>query len=120
MDDWFQLAACRGADTAIFFLEIGVFPAAAKRICGTCPVVAECDEYAHKFGAQLVGVFAGKTRNDRTRTRLTTVSVAAEHGTYQRAKTCTAGGMAGLRCKKCRDAWAKYKQAHRWAQAGGA
>lgn len=51
--DWQPLAACRGTDTTIFFhptFERGATRdarvAAAKAICGRCPVLDRCREHA--------------------------------------------------------------------------
>ncbi len=42
--DWRTRAACRGMDTDMFFPERGDGAAvdAAKAVCGTCPVAADC------------------------------------------------------------------------------
>ena len=52
--DWRDEAACAEHDGALWFPERGGFTAEAKRICATCPVQAECLEYAEtniiKFG----------------------------------------------------------------------
>lgn len=44
--DWFDDAACRDADTDIFFPRSDADAGPAKAICETCPVREVCLEYA--------------------------------------------------------------------------
>ena len=39
---WRELAACKGADTSIFFTERGQSTEPAKTYCRACPVQREC------------------------------------------------------------------------------
>lgn len=56
---WMDHAACRGVDTRVFFAEPGGSTQQAKAICATCPVRAECRDYAVVIGAT-VGIWGGK------------------------------------------------------------
>ena len=59
-------AACQGSDTAVFFPVSDTFAGEAKAICETCPVRAECLEYA--IGTrQPDGVWGGLTAVERHR-----------------------------------------------------
>lgn len=59
---WQQQAACRDADTALFYPEKGERAAPAKAICAKCPVQAECLEYGlhDRFG-----IWGGLTEKER-------------------------------------------------------
>lgn len=47
MTDWQDDAACKGMDADLFFPEVGENATdTAKAVCRTCPVCAECLEYA--------------------------------------------------------------------------
>jgi WhiB family redox-sensing transcriptional regulator len=65
---WTADAACRGADTALFFPEYGGSAAPAKAICAECPVRLQCLEFAidQHFNA---GIWGGSTRDERRRLR---------------------------------------------------
>jgi WhiB family redox-sensing transcriptional regulator len=58
---WWDDAACRSEDPALFFPEGGDDSRPAKAICGTCPVLEQCRADAHSFGPSLVGIFAGQS-----------------------------------------------------------
>lgn len=62
---WRNLAACKGADTALFFPPNGVRPRAALKICASCEVVQQCREYA-EAAPNIVGVFGGTTTRERS------------------------------------------------------
>jgi WhiB family redox-sensing transcriptional regulator len=64
--DFFADAACEGADTAVFFPVSDTFAAEAKAICATCPVAADCLEYAIAT-RQSHGVWGGLTAVERHR-----------------------------------------------------
>lgn len=44
--EWVAKAVCASTDPELFFVEFGGGNKAAERICSTCPVKAECLEYA--------------------------------------------------------------------------
>ena len=74
---WHVDAACRGANQDIFFPERGESTAPAKAVCATCPVAAECLQYAVD---ELIkyGIWGGKSeRERRTLRRLARKEVAA-------------------------------------------
>ena len=55
---WMDDAACRGADPNTFFPERGAVPNRAYRICATCQVTDECEQYAATIGMNQ-GVWGG-------------------------------------------------------------
>src|SRR4029434_2667480 len=71
--DWQRNGACRGRDSGQFFHPDGERGAsrlrreiAAKALCGSCPVRAECA--AHALAArELYGVWGGFTESERVR-----------------------------------------------------
>jgi len=70
---WMEKASCRGVDTDIFMPSgRGPFDPVKKELalsyCNTCPVKAECVEYALSFDIT-VGIYGGLTQNDRRRLR---------------------------------------------------
>lgn len=72
---WQEQAACAGVDPELFYLEDNVRgrqkeqkEAAAKAVCATCPVIAECLAYAMSDRHTMAfGVFGGTTPEERTR-----------------------------------------------------
>jgi WhiB family transcriptional regulator, redox-sensing transcriptional regulator len=68
---WKPRAACRGLPVEIFFPEHGdsIAAARAKAICRTCPVTAECLDYAHALHMR-AGIWGGRSiERDRFRRR---------------------------------------------------
>jgi len=63
---WMQLAACRGLDPDLFFPGRGEPSDAAKLVCATCPVLAECREYGMD---EHFGVWGGLGERMRRRRR---------------------------------------------------
>jgi len=63
---WMSGAVCAQIDPDLWFAEEGNYHASieAKRICQTCPVLAECGEYAIK-GNILYGIWGGMTLRER-------------------------------------------------------
>lgn len=74
MSDWRQRAACVGTDPESYFPinEAGSSPgddqliAAAKAVCRTCPVTAQCLEFALSHRSTH-GVWGGLTGDERQR-----------------------------------------------------
>lgn len=71
--DWRQQAACRDADPETFFPNGTTGPAlaqiaAAQAICQTCPVTAECLDWAIETG-QDNGIWGGLTEDERREVR---------------------------------------------------
>jgi WhiB family transcriptional regulator, redox-sensing transcriptional regulator len=64
--DWQEDAACRGADTSIFFPVSEADAGEAKAICAVCPVAEACLEYAIAT-RQPDGVWGGMTPTERHR-----------------------------------------------------
>jgi WhiB family redox-sensing transcriptional regulator len=64
--DWFDDAACRDADTDVFFPTSDADAGAAKAICAVCPVREECREFALETRPS-DGVWGGLTPIERHR-----------------------------------------------------
>ncbi|HWS44503.1 MAG TPA: WhiB family transcriptional regulator [Acidimicrobiia bacterium] len=64
--DWFADAACRGADTDVFFPSSDAAAAEAKAICAACPVREDCLEHALEMRPS-DGVWGGLTAIERHR-----------------------------------------------------
>ena len=69
--DWQRLSACRDMDLAMFFHPDGERdPArsrratAAKLVCATCPVIAECRNWARSVG-EPYGIWGGESEDER-------------------------------------------------------
>ncbi|MET7652589.1 MULTISPECIES: WhiB family transcriptional regulator [unclassified Streptomyces] len=67
--EWLRSAACVGEDPELFFPVGTTGPAlrdvaAAKRVCGRCPVSTECLSYALAIG-QTSGVWGGTGEQER-------------------------------------------------------
>lgn len=67
-EPWVQEALCAQTDPELFFPEVGGSTKAAKRICGACPVEAECLEYALRMG-QREGIWGGKSSRELAKLR---------------------------------------------------
>ena len=65
---WTDRAACRGTDTEIFFPANADEEAEALSICATCPVRAQCLEYAVR-NKEIYGIWGGTTPDQRRRIR---------------------------------------------------
>ena len=71
--DWRTLSECRDSDPNLFFPVGSTGPAveqiaAAKQICGSCPVSEECLQYALETN-QEAGVWGGYAEDERRRLR---------------------------------------------------
>ena len=64
--DFFDDAACRSADTTVFFPVSDADAGAAKEICAACPVREECLEFALETRPS-DGVWGGLTPIERHR-----------------------------------------------------
>jgi WhiB family transcriptional regulator, redox-sensing transcriptional regulator len=65
---WTDRAACRGTDTEIFFPANPDEEAEALSICATCPVRAQCLDYAVR-NRETYGIWGGTTPEQRRRIR---------------------------------------------------
>ena len=63
---WWDLGACRGLDSAIFYPEDEEQAASAKAVCESCHVQATCLDHALTF-REKSGVWGGATERDRRR-----------------------------------------------------
>ena len=69
MGEWRKRAACIGLDPEIFYPEPSFPPDEARKVCASCPVSAECLDYALTSNERF-GVWAGTTRRQRREMRL--------------------------------------------------
>ena len=65
---WWDLGACRGLDSSVFYPadDDDAAAEAAKGVCSTCHVQSECLEHALSF-REKAGVWGGATERDRRR-----------------------------------------------------
>lgn len=68
MDDWRDLAECRGVDPDLFFPTRGESIATARATCAACPVRTECLEYAIEHREKF-GIWGGLSERERRRIR---------------------------------------------------
>ena len=68
IQDWTDKAMCKDLDTQMFFPKRGEATTPIKLICGHCPVVKPCLEYALKRGEKF-GVWGGTSERERRRIR---------------------------------------------------
>lgn len=71
---WIDQALCAQVDPEIFYPEKGMSFYAARRVCASCPVVAQCLEYAIE-NREEYGLWGGTTPKQRA--TLTTTGRAA-------------------------------------------
>jgi len=71
---WMATAPCVGL-THLFFPGRGESPAEAKAVCATCPIRAECLDYALDHGVRH-GVWGGESERARRRIRKLRVEAA--------------------------------------------
>jgi WhiB family redox-sensing transcriptional regulator len=69
VNDWRELAACKGRDQRVFFpRRHDLFAVTvAKSVCATCPVRAECLHAALSAPFPVVGVWGGMLEHERSR-----------------------------------------------------
>ena len=72
---WHQHAARAGTDPDLFFPGRGQPITDARRVCATCPVKAECLDYAIRNG-ETIGVWGGTLERERRAMRS---AIIAEH-----------------------------------------
>jgi WhiB family redox-sensing transcriptional regulator len=70
MGDWVDRAACAGLDPQLFHPEWGEVPDAAKAISQSCPVRADCLDWALRTNQQY-GIWGGLSVGARRRLRHT-------------------------------------------------
>jgi WhiB family redox-sensing transcriptional regulator len=74
--NWTAEAVCARIDSEAWFPEVGGSPKAAKAICRTCPVVAECLQWAMDTNERW-GVWGATTYEDRIKLRRKSQKAAA-------------------------------------------
>ena len=65
-EKWWDLGACKGLDSAIFYPEDEIEAQDAKVVCEGCPVQSACLDHALSF-REKSGVWGGATERDRRR-----------------------------------------------------
>lgn len=66
--EWVTHALCAQTDPEAFYPEKGGSTRQPKSVCRSCPVMAECRDYALANG-EMYGVWGGLSENDRRRLR---------------------------------------------------
>jgi len=104
---WMERANCIGIDPEAFFPDRGGrIPTTVRQACATCPVQAECLEYA--IAEDLLGYWGGLSERQRRRIlkpkRRTDVCVNGHPWTEE---TLYVGSNGRRRCRKCRAAATK-------------
>jgi len=66
--EWVSDALCAQTDPEVFYPEVGGSVRPAKNVCATCPVLAECRDYALTTG-EPDGVWGGLSETERRRIR---------------------------------------------------
>ena len=62
---WHHDAACKDADTDLFFIDRGRTSKAAKAYCAECPVSGECLDWSLSQSETVFGVWGGMTLVER-------------------------------------------------------
>lgn len=62
---WEQDALCAQVDPELFFPPRGGSTAAAKRICGMCPVRVQCRRRALELGGSVQGIWGATSKTER-------------------------------------------------------
>lgn len=128
--DFFRDAACRDADTNLFFPSKGEMAKiqAARNICASCPVRRQCRDYSFDMArkADLDGIFGGLTKYERQvalgqiRRRIHrrinpfeqpldgARQLCGSVAGYNRHKRDFKRGIGNGPCQACRDAYAQY------------
>lgn len=63
---WWEVGACKGLDSAIFYPDDEPEAQAAKSVCAGCSVRSACLDHALTF-REKAGVWGGATERDRRR-----------------------------------------------------
>ncbi len=61
---WYDEAACRGVDPALFHPARGDSTREAKAVCERCPISEQCLEYA-LANVEKFGIWGGKSERER-------------------------------------------------------
>jgi WhiB family redox-sensing transcriptional regulator len=97
-------AACRGADPELFFAERGTNSTrAARELCRSCPICAECAEFAI-VNNERFGVWGDTSVKDRRRIRRERALEAPPRTHCKRDHLLGDRDRAVGRCLRCRDA----------------
>lgn len=75
-EPWMASGLCAETDPEAFFPEKGGSTRPAKKVCASCPVMAECLEYALRTD-QRFGIWGGKSERERRKIRDQRRQVAA-------------------------------------------
>lgn len=123
--DWYDDAACRGMDPAVFFPDHHGDHRAALAVCATCPVAAHCLLEAMAVGTSLHGIWGGTT--ERRRRQLRKQGWKGERSWSLRQLTAAQCGTRSGHdrhrragepsCDACRQAYADYQRQYRTARA---
>jgi len=113
-------AACGkpGADPELWLSNSPLLREAAKHVCGTCPVLADCREWAIGGGHLAAGVLGGMTPVERIRERRRRLGLLAERGLAEPSASRAGADLLkliasqpGLSTYKLRQALPRYSPA---------
>jgi WhiB family redox-sensing transcriptional regulator len=63
---WWDVGACKGLESALFYPDDEAGATAAKAVCATCSVQPACLEHALSI-RETAGIWGGATEKDRRR-----------------------------------------------------
>jgi Transcription factor WhiB/Phage integrase family len=93
---WMADAACKDQPTELFFPTRGETTEAARAICATCPVSADCLEYAVIANQRDdVGIWGGTSARQRRKIRAALPRPERRWSASRRVATARSNGMAG-------------------------
>jgi WhiB family redox-sensing transcriptional regulator len=87
-NDWWRFAACAEIGGDIWHPEKGGSTRDAKSVCRSCPVVAECLEYA-LANDEKFGIWGAKSERERRRLKRSGTGIAAVAAAKDGNKTCS-------------------------------
>ena len=117
-EDWVADAACRGMNAELFYPGRGDSTAAARAACASCPVTAQCLEYALRIGEKH-GIWGNTSERERRALRRSMRTgpqrKPIQHGTARGYNMHRERGELPA-CQACREAHTRYTVARRQAR----
>lgn len=118
-EDWVADAACRGMNAELFYPGRGDSTAAARAACASCPVSAQCLEYALRIGEKH-GIWGNTSERERRalRRQIRKAPAPIQHGTASGYQQHSRRGIPA--CAACREAHTRYRVTQRHTPDGEA
>ncbi len=98
--DWIESASCRSTDPELFYDADLIKTRAYRRVCGTCPVAADCLMYAYAVN-DTHGVWGGLTYGQRRHLYDRGAGPTASSDDVTRCRACGAWKLANRFCGPC-------------------